>query len=458
MNVASFPTQIRNLSCNLRNGAAAGILPAAREASIASEYWYLPVTLPGEVAEDVANGIAAAEAVRPSDAIEAYIRSYFGIIAAATVPPRNTAIAVGDPDPAVDTAITAAGTSPVVRLKAITLGTARASIEDSWNIGVNEWSSTETHGASLVTVNRVVPAPGAVVPAGGELTLAAALRNPFNQMEVDFANGMTAITGQEWEYIFTIYQLAKVAPVLAGCQLLENNHHYLSSNTKATQAVEEQLFGSLEPTDPTSATWRANTVLIRDLVWHKAPHVVVTNVLTGLAIDDDVPLRLESAGLGSGAVRLPYIESKVRAAKAMIAVDTQVRMSTRAAGHKVGIPTLRAAVEILDTLGHQLAGAYNLAGYTNCTTRLDFVNGPLVTIMALSESVVAWEAGWYKSLLEAGSVNLSRNSVMQAYSIKRIVNTYAAQTADGSTARELWGRAQKSAAEKGDIMNLTIEI
>ena len=107
---------------------------------------------------------------------------------------------------------------------------------------------------------------------------------------------MPALTDEEWAIAYAVFVLAKTAPVLAGCQLLENGHHYLSSNTSATQAVEQ----------PT---------LVKDLVWHKAPHPVRAGVLAAFAVDKNVKARMVAAGMGSAGVRLPYVESVVKATK-----------------------------------------------------------------------------------------------------------------------------------------------
>jgi hypothetical protein len=254
MDVNSFPVPVNNLDPDLRNGVFSALVPATRAASIPVQYYYVPVT------KDCA----------ATDCIEVYVRTYYARLCAHYITPE--AIAARDADAAnmgaIDAGVIAASANARLRLEAIALGAARASIEACFTIVDGDIAVNERVPDSIFTV-----VTNAFTGARTFAVTRTANNQAFTAEEI-LGLRMTALTPDEWSFVYNVVNLAKASPVLAGCQLSENGHHYLSSVLAPSLAVEKQIVQSLDPADIVVATWNANIPMLRDVIWHKSSHPV----------------------------------------------------------------------------------------------------------------------------------------------------------------------------------------
>jgi len=438
--IAVFPFAVTNATPNLRNGAVTAMLPAARASAISPEYHSVAVAL--------ANGVSAEQSV------EAYIRTCYGVFGATAV----AAAAAVAPAPAPAAGQAAAYdantfiTSGDRRVDAIVLGAARASIIGSWHITDNDYIASERSTVHLFTVNS------ATVGTVTTISIVANTAAAVNPDQTAIGVGMAKLSADEWEFAYFIYTMARAAPVLAGCELLESGHHYLSTKTKATEAVERQFLNLLTPNSVAMQMWTANTARIRDLLWHKAAHPVLTTVLSSFAIDPVVKTRLIAVGMGSAVVRLPFSESLVRSAQAIVALHDQVKGSISAAGHSVQIPTLRAAMAVIKASNGTTVGAYTIPPHAAVTDRNAFVVQVLAPIIHDTEPVAAWCIGWYRCTLEASDIVTRQDSLLNSYTAKRVAKTYAIMNSEGDTYCKLWAKAQKKQVEQGSLATITLSV
>lgn len=468
---ASITGLVHVVDSNLRNGAIGDISAPTRAAAIAAMW----------VWAEVANG-GGAGAI---GSIGGWITTAYGYIGEGTVDIPELDAAGATANQAVAranrigfTAQIAAGprtggtladwqqyidqaTANVsIRRRAIVLGAARAAISASYSIERDDLLPNERTAATIWSAtgrdaaNNVVPADA----AGGIAVQAIRLTTNHTDARGDltFAEAlgdrMDALTDEEMTFAFAIYRMALAAPPLAGLSLYKSKHHFLSTNTRAVEAVEGQVLGDC---DEAVRTWfRDNELEIRDVLWHKAAHPITTGLLKTLAASLETKARLDAIDLAAATVRLPYIEPELQAAKAyLVTVDT-IASWAATKGHNVSVPGLEAAVAAAEAMPR----TGNASPYPGepPVSRADFIAGELSARRNRALNVVAWSLGVITGMCDSGVIVYRDLSISKAYSINRVRRDRAGDIALGREAYENGKRYERNQAERGRFQPVTM--
>lgn len=436
---------------DLRNGGLAIIRQPARAAAIGAQFFW--------------TGVGGATPDRSPGLVGLWIRSAFGTIAAADFAAAVAAAHTADPAAPTlagdrlqgraglyDASLVVAEQSNANRFRAIALGATRCGLTASWRILPAELEGSETAAATVFTTDANggnVRLTSTRIPTANNLSVAEAL-----------ALWMPALTPEELDFAYLCLRLAAAAAPLAGLSLLETNHHYLSSRLQATRATEKQLLGDVSA--DAVAFWRSAEDTARDMVWHKASHPVGTRLLKLLALDVNVPKRLNLSGLGSAAVRLPFCESELKRAGAYLALIDSCAPLLAVANYTVKLPVLRAAVAYVKAYPHAIQHAAG-AGLPpadpqrpTVRSRAAAIEDVLLPALDKAASIVAWLSGLYTGLAEQADMNISQDTLMRAYSVRKAKAGHVASAALGKQAYEAYRRYAMNQADKGTLVGVDL--
>jgi len=468
---ASITGLVHVVDANLRNGAIGDICAPTRAAAIAAMW----------VWAEVQNGTRAAAVA----SIGGWITTAYGYIgegtidvpeldaagatanqagtpltargfAAQVVPGPRTGGTVADWQQFIDQA--AANAS--IRRRAIVLGSARAAISASYAIAPVDLLPSEYTNATIWTATGRDP-NGAVVPAdpaNGIAVEAIQLSSNHNDAagNLTFAealgDNMTELTDEEMAQSFAIYRMALGAPPLAGISLYKSKHHFLSSDTRAIEAVERQVLG--ESNEAVRTWYRDNETEIRDTLWHKAAHPVDPTLLKALACSNETKARLDLMDLPSAAVRIPYMEPEIQAARAYLVTVDAIASWSATKGHRITLPGLEAAIAAAEAMPR----TGTASPYTGepPITRGEFIAGELAARRTKAMSVVGWALGVLTGMNDAGVLEFRRLSISRAYSVLSLRETRAGDIALGREAYENGRRYERNQAERGKFQPVTM--
>jgi hypothetical protein len=280
------------------------------------------------------------------------------------------------------------------------------------------------------------------------------------------AINMVPLTSDEVDLAYALFSMGQVAPVRAGAQLYASGHHYLSdpASSARCRAIEtETLVGVGEAA---MNIWRANTPMLRNVVWHAGPHVVKTEILEAMAEDPDMPARLDKTGYGSMSVGLPAQEDLFNRAGSFRAVYDQVRQTAIAHNHTISLDDLFATVAALQELPRNAALPANRPDLPNlpsapwppgCDTRAKALKIFLEPALDAAEPVAAWMFGFYKEICARAGVraNSLEGSLLRSYSLKRAVANYIGEA---NRAQEMYAarsRYMRAQADEGFLETYT---
>jgi len=345
-----------------------------------------------------------------------------------------------------------------IRRRAIALGAARAGISAAYAITDVDLTVTETHNAAVWraighNAAGVAVAPGPNVPVTG-IELRSGHTDVAGDLTFEEALGdaMGDLSEAEWSFAFAVYKMSLAAPPMSGVSLLETNHHYLTSSASKVAGIERQVLS--EEGDVVGAVFRDNLDELRDVIWHKASHPLTTGLLRELGVDPEMSARLTQAGLGSAAIRVPFVEPQVRAAKAYLAMHKSVLSWTRSMGHTVTLPQLDAAVRAVETMPH-VGMAPPFTGAPPMT-RADFVAQELVPRVEAAAHIVAWCVGVLRATCQENGVQYSGLSVSRAYSIQKLEKNNPSDIGLGSAAYDKGTRFERNQVERGRMNTITM--
>jgi hypothetical protein len=423
MDVTELDNFIFGDDTDLRNGTIADIVPPSRQAAVEPQY-YWPI-------------YAGNERGQTTPHVAVYIRLAYAMLGSSvTARPYGTGV---DRIPAgatgfsstltTDTVVrgetlewqnyvAAVAAVPGLRIKAIALGAARASIAHNWRIVDGDISRTERIRVPDVSVGD--DGFGVIAPARdiGYLGILA-LR-------------MDVLTEDEQALAYACYVMGAAVPALTGLCLHTDAHHYLSSNLKPTQAVENQVLSG-SPGSVRDA-WSSNIGVLRDMVWHKSAHPIDSGLMMAFAVNADVPGKLSKFGVASAGVRLPYVEPLMKTAGTALAIVDAIQPSLQSYGYTLRTPYLRSALDAVRNLAHDGVVTATHGGLVSTGSRMSVVAAVLGPVLSAAEPYVAWCAGYYKAVIDEAGMMASRDTLISAYSIKRVIASNAISYAAGGTA------------------------
>jgi hypothetical protein len=256
--------------------------------------------------------------------------------------------------------------------------------------------------------------------------------------------------------------MGQVAPVRAGAQLFEDGHHYHSDGDGSARhrAIEKEVLGRI--TDPAKNLWRANTMLLRNAIWHAGIHFVSADLLQTWAEDNDMPERLDATGYGSMSVGLPAQEDLFRRAGSYVAVKNQVLQTATAQGHVLSLKILEDTVTALAALPRRgglplnrpdLPG--NAAGPwpAGCDTRAKALKLFLLPVLNTAEPVAAWMFGFYREICARAGIRASsqEGSLLRSHSLKKAVSNYLGEANRATEMYSAYARYIRAEGEKGNL-------
>jgi len=461
-----FAAHVRITLGVLRNGSPADVVRTARESSLASKYHYSGVRYADVLAGD-ANAYAPA---CPSPVLlEAQVRAAFSTIVEADLAAAQAAHdpATGVFDAAASRA--SATANPANRLEAIALGSVTTALVFCYKLTQADLIDTESIPAKLS-----VTAPASAADAAGYAALLAMVSAGWT---VALASGHDLATATEAELVmlnmpglsavevdlaYAMMSMGQAAPVRSGAQLFIDGHHYLSDPNSSARhrAIEREVFGRCS--SECVNVWKANTMLIRNCVWHASCHSVKADILQGFAEDADMPARLDATGYGSMSIGLPAQEDLFNRANSYLAVHTHVAQTAAAHEHVITLDRLRATVQALQSIARRgtltgirpaLPGIPAGPWPPGCDTRAKALKLYLEPALADAEPVAAWMFGFFREICSRAGIrsNSPEGSLLRSYSLKRAVGNFLGES---NRAQEMFAaraRFVRAQAEEGHL-------
>jgi len=331
----------------------------------------------------------------------------------------------------------------VLRTEAVILGGVRAGAVTAYAMTPADLHGAEASAGAVVILDPAV-APWRFATGHSEraanLTSEEAASLEFGPMSV-----------QELALFLAMAKMGMAIAPLVGVSLLDTGHHYLSAGKRPFDAVERQVVGGLA--QDARALWAADAQRSRDLANHKALHPAANALLTGLARDPALPARLTTAGLGSAAVRLPYIEGEIRAARAIVAVVEAVQVFCGQSGYAIAVPHLQACLRYVASYppnaGQPAEGPP--AGIVAAPNRLRAIADILTPAMVAARPLAAVASGMYAQILENAGSNRAMDTRLQAYSIKKAQQECTGSVAMGAAAVRDYNAYRRAKTDKGEL-------
>jgi hypothetical protein len=340
----------------------------------------------------------------------------------------------------------------VLRTHAIILGGVRAGVATAYRIRAADIAATEATANDIITVNEqagTYALPSGHVADGDNLTFVEAALVRFLTTEM---------TADEISLFFMCTRLGMAIPPLVGCSLLDTGHHYLTSVNKPFLTVERQVVRNTG--GAAQAAWDADIEVSRDLAYHKSCHPIADAALVSLARSKDLRDRLVAAGLGSAAVRLPYVEQPLRAARAYLAVVSAVAAFGALSGMVASTPGLSRVVAYIDTIPATI-GANNAMpappqGLQQVATRDEAITRLLEPAILRAQPAVATASGILIGLVEDAGGNPNTESRLNAYSIRKLRADFLSSVAMGTNGVRQFKLYQRKQIEDGEIPTFNI--
>lgn len=422
MNVQVFPGLERNVAPDLRNGIATDLLPPARRGAVLPQYYWRFV---GGLDGRLSHGTI-------------YVSVAYGALVAGTLDPAAAAPIAGDLAHFGNFGLTPA-TSAEIRKRAIILGAVRAGIAASYVLVYADLHATEAFPGEFVTV-------GVNGFTFGSAHTDAAANLTFEEAAV---LSFPPLTDVELECYFELTKLGMGLVPLVGCSLLETGHHYLGDKAASFRGLEKQVLSGAR--EEVKLFFSEGLDENRGLAFHKACHPVGNALLTTLARSTTIAARLVAAGLGSVAIRVPHIESEVKAARAYVAIVESAFGWCQTSGYRLSVPRLTGTllwVGQITHAGNSVAGRYGLpAG----VSRADGIRNYLVPAMVAAEPAAAIASGVYQAIVEVTGGNTTGDTRLGAYSVAKLRKSRVAEVGQGMSAVRAFRLFQTNQIEKGNL-------
>jgi len=220
-------------------------------------------------------------------------------------------------------------------------------------------------------------------------------------------------TDEEIQQMVNIAPIGCAVPVLNGWSLVRTGHHYIPISYAGFQALMRQAWGNVSESVKArlgipEATWNC-------IVFHDAMHPLSIPFKRKLSKDPDMPGRLTAAGLGGAAVRLPAYPSEAQCLSAGMAVIRKARETLVSAGWVI---SLTNAEDIMLAL----RVSQSVSDEKDAVASAQRWYSENASTIALASGVVAFNA-------EAADIR--RETTIEAYSVRRAVDTYASSALKG---------------------------
>jgi len=377
---------------DLRNGSLVNIQQAAPKAAMSALYHW-----------PVISKLPAAMAV---DAVEHMIRSAYAQMTK-TLGAQATAANMVE-----------------WRKKAIVIGSIRAGAASAFSLASVDMLHHETvnSGMAYDATRKAI-----VQDAGGSTS----------NTRWTSAQSMTAITVDEQQVVAICIYMGMAVPALQGVSLVMTGHHYIPTTYNLFKGLKRQALGNV---NQAARTWiEAMGENFDDMAFHKACHTISPTLKRTMSKKPELAARFRASGHGSAAIRLPALPSEASGGKAAVAL-------VRSAASTIAMMKVPITADIGEKLLRDLDEAEEgPAEAAACDRVVAWVN--------LNQQNLAFCAGVVQTVHE--STGTGRNTLLAAYSIKRLMSDNPADVNRGIIFARAAAVKQRDAMEKGDFSSLS---
>jgi hypothetical protein len=311
------------------------------------------------------------------------------------------------------------------RRRAIVLGAVRAGAWAAYKLTVADMNSQECVNAPYTMTD------GRIVESNGTAT-AGTLR--------PIANEMAELTPVEVASIGMLCYLGMAAPVLQGVSLVSTGHHYLPTTKNVFAGMKRQAFGLVKED---ARVWLEGMGdVFDDMAFHKACHPISPPFKRRIAKDSKIAARLHASGHGAAAIRLPAIPSDAAIGKTAIALVNSATPVIRGMGHSVSLSEGPALIADLERASEGQEERDAIVAIQNWA--------------AAHNSTLAFCAGITQSVHE--SVGTGRNTLLAAYSVKKIMAEHPNQVQIGQSYARAANERVRSSLASGQFANPSISM
>jgi hypothetical protein len=384
---------------DLRNGTLGSITAVVPSSAIPSYYYWVGI---GGLPDD-----------RVVAYLEVFARTYYTMI-------RAGAPAISD---------------ATARDQAIVLAAVRVGTRKLWSIGTADLGASEIAPGYLTyraaDANATPPVVEGVTTSftGGTAT---AFGGPWG--------AWTGLTAEEKEVAVHHIALAVAILPTQGWSLVKTEHHYLSDAPSAMRsgwtAVKKQFDGKVPAS--VKAWVEARAAWWGDIAFHKACHPIEMAVKISMAGSPATGPKLQRAGYGSAAVRLPATDPAFEYVKLILAILTKTGGVLTSLGATISTTLLVAA--------HDAVFAE-----TNTATRANLI-AVAVSLAHSQDPSMAVAAGVLQYLTEAEP----SNTITRSYGYRRLVADYPAEVNMGRVMAVANAARQRQAIADGNPVQIRI--
>lgn len=300
---------------------------------------------------------------------------------------------------------------------AVVLAGIRAGAQAAWRLRAGDMTMKELKTSGMAAVGGMIEMDAKGSTATSRWTVARSVPD-MTRVEMD-ALAMCAYMGM-------------AVPVLQGASLIATGHHYVASTYGLFKGLKKQALGSVSSD---VETWvSAMGERFDDLAFHKACHPISPDLKRELAASPDVARKLGASGHGSAAIRLPAIPSEATGGKTAIGLARAAQQVIRDMGGEL---TIDIGVQLMKDLEEAQVGAERSAA---CDKVVAWVasNGPTLAMFAGIVQQVHDTTG------------TGKNTLLGAYSVKKLVASYPAEMARGVTFAKSANTRAKEQMDKGE--------
>jgi hypothetical protein len=213
-------------------------------------------------------------------------------------------------------------------------------------------------------------------------------------------------------------------------------HHYVDPHKVICDTLMTQVWNK-----PMTAPGTLTVEELKDVMCHKLSHPISSTVLVWMARSQKVKHKLISIGLGGAAVRLPAEFGAEKAASAFFAVVARGKEAAKSGNVNV----VMAPVEALrNSVKATLAAA-------TATNPMQEAINVVETFKTEYGYGVAWLAGYLYASFEATGAKVIQRSVINAYSVKTLCDTFPEAFAEGSEHHSMVIRWKKAQSRSGRL-------
>lgn len=460
---------------DIRNGNVHGVGMPVRAGAIPAEYHWREVTSGSRQYAQAAAGYWAATAYADLAAVHAATQAAVAALPGAAGAPAGTLASF-------NAVVAAAAADADLRVSAIVLGVLRAGISGYYTLQDAEILPGERAARSWITFVPVAPgdpgapavideplpagaAAGAVqryLAAGGSARLTSGHADARANLvwQEALALSFAPLSEDEMAMCAVLLKVAVASVAYAGASLMESHHHYLRVNANQGMylGVERQITAALPDAFRGNFFVGARSVMIRDLVWHKAAHPIVRSVLEAAAQTDAIGEAMKRIGLGSAAIRIPWAEPEVRAAKAYMALYDYTLNTAMNAGATLRVRRLARAVQVVRFVPMQGYDAQrtptNVHEFVAVVDRADFIARYLVPAFKDAGRTIAICAGIYQGLRDRIGAAAGADTIGTAWCIRRLVAERGGDVAEGMDLVQALGRLKRRYADEGEVFEI----